>query len=199
MLNLNNTTFIKSSASNDFLPAVRPAVVFAGRSNVGKSSVINKLLNRKNLARVGATPGKTTFVNYFDVDGKLYFIDLPGYGYAKAGWDKRDAWARLIDAYFADAVEADVKPLGLLIIDSRHGPSDGDLTMAGYYDFYAIPYVVIANKCDKLGKTEAIKREAEIRAKFLHGQSVIMFSAEKGMGRDAVWQDIYRYLEVTGE
>ena len=121
-INLQKAEFILSAASpKDFIRDELPQVAFAGRSNVGKSSVINRLLNRKNLARVGAAPGKTTHINYFNIDGAFYLVDLPGYGYAKVSKGERDRWGKLMESYFADRSQM---TLGVMIVDSRHKPTD---------------------------------------------------------------------------
>lgn len=184
MLNVHNARFLKSAATQrDFLFDGHPLVILAGRSNVGKSSVINSLLNRKNFARVGASPGKTTQVNYFCVDEAVYLVDLPGYGYAKRSFNERDRWAALIDAFFATCARyASLPALGLLIIDARHGPLEADLTMANYFASANLPFLIVANKCDKLTKTELAARPAEISAAF-SGADILMFSAVKGTGR----------------
>ena len=123
-VNWNLAQFIRSAAKPTDFPRDRlPQVVFAGRSNVGKSSVINRLLNRKNIARVGSVPGKTTHINYFSVDEKLYLVDLPGYGYAKVSKQERDRWGKLIEAWFADAERM---ALGILVVDARHKPTMDD-------------------------------------------------------------------------
>lgn len=129
-MNTQKVDFIKSAANKKaFLRDGRHAVAFAGRSNVGKSSVINSLLNRKNYARVGATPGKTVQVNYFLVDG-TYFIDLPGYGYARVSGDERRRWGALMEDFFQ---EPNLFTMGVLIVDSRHAPTADDVTMAEYF------------------------------------------------------------------
>ena len=150
-MNTQKVVFIKSAAEKKaFLRDGRNAVAFAGRSNVGKSSVINSLLNRKNYARVGATPGKTVQVNYFLVDG-TYFIDLPGYGYARVSGDERRRWGALMEDFFQ---EPNLFTMGVLIVDSRHAPTADDVTMAEYFFDAGRPFVVVANKCDKLKKSE---------------------------------------------
>lgn len=130
-INFNKAEFILSAVQpGAFLRDGRPQVAFAGRSNVGKSSVINRLLNRKNFARVGATPGKTTQVNYFLIDGRIYFTDLPGYGYAKVSKEERDRWGRLMENYFQ---EQGLITLGVLIVDARHKPTADDVTMCTWF------------------------------------------------------------------
>ena len=130
-INFNRAEFVLSAVRQGaFIRDGRAQVTFAGRSNVGKSSVINRLLNRKNFARVGATPGKTTQVNYFLIDGKIYFTDLPGYGYAKVSKDERDRWGRLMESYFQ---EPGLITLGVLIVDARHKPTADDVTMRNWF------------------------------------------------------------------
>ena len=182
-MNYNNCEFLASYGLSRQLPdSDRPEIVFSGRSNVGKSSVINRLLNRKNFARVGATPGKTTQINYFCIDGKIYFTDLPGYGYAKVSKDERDRWGRLMENYFA---EDGLIALGILIVDARHKPTADDVTMCDYFRGTDCPMVVVANKLDKLKKSEIEPNLALIRQTLTLDDSVIMvpFSAEKGTGK----------------
>ena len=127
-LNINKAEFIKSAAApSGFIRDALPNIVFSGKSNVGKSSVINRLLNRKNFARVGQSPGKTVHVNYFLIDKKVYFVDLPGYGYAKVSKAERERWGKLMEQFFAVDGLID---LGVMIVDSRHKPTADDVTMA---------------------------------------------------------------------
>ena len=135
-------------------------VAFAGRSNVGKSSVINRLLNRKNFARVGAAPGKTTQINYFKIDNAFYLVDLPGYGYARVSKGERDRWGKLMEDYFA---RPDLLTLGVLIVDARHRPTADDCTMANWFRETGRPLVVAANKLDKLKKSEIGPNLEQIR------------------------------------
>lgn len=182
-INFNQAEFVLSAVKPaTFIRDGRPQVTFAGRSNVGKSSVINRLLNRKNFARVGATPGKTTQINYFRIDGKIYFTDLPGYGYAKVSKDERDRWGRLMENYFA---EEGLITLGVLIVDARHKPTADDVTMCDYFKSTQCPMVVVANKLDKLKKSEIEPNLALIRQTLTLDDSVqlIQFSAEKGIGK----------------
>ncbi|MBO6041152.1 MAG: YihA family ribosome biogenesis GTP-binding protein, partial [Oscillospiraceae bacterium] len=159
-MNTQKAAFVKSAASKkDFLPTDRPGVVFAGRSNVGKSSVINSLLRRKNFARVGATPGKTVQVNYFNVDG-VYFVDLPGYGYARVSGEERRRWGELMEDFFSQPERI---ALGVLIVDARHAPTADDVTMAEYFKNAGRPFVVVANKLDKLKKSEIAPNLIRVR------------------------------------
>ena len=182
-VNFNQAELVLSAVRPaTFIRDGRPQVTFAGRSNVGKSSVINRLLNRKNFARVGATPGKTTQINYFLIDGKLYFTDLPGYGYAKVSKEERDRWGRLMESYFA---EEGLITLGVLIVDARHKPTADDVTMCDYFKSTQCPMVVVANKLDKLKKSEIEPNLALIRQTLTLDEQVqlIPFSAEKGIGK----------------
>lgn len=190
-LNLNRAEFVKSAASpQGFVRDSLPRIVFAGKSNVGKSSVINRLLNRKNFARVGATPGKTVHVNYFRIDGKCWFVDLPGYGYAAVAKGERDRWARLMESFFAEPEQI---TLGVLIVDARHKPTADDLTMAGWFKDSGRPFAVAANKCDKLAKTAVPGALEAIRAALELPEDVpaLAFSAEKGTGREQLLAQIY--------
>ena len=182
-MNLNNVSFLISAASQKDFPQNRlPEIAFAGKSNVGKSSVINRILNRKNFARVGDKPGKTIHVNYFTVDQKCYFVDLPGYGYAKVSQAEKDRWGRLMESYFA----AQRIDLGILIVDSRHAPTNNDITMAQWFINSGCPFVVVANKLDKLKKSEIEPNLQTIREdlELPENCAVIPFSAEKGTGKD---------------
>ncbi len=185
-LNTQKAEFIRSAAGpKDFPRDSLPQVAFAGRSNVGKSSVINRLLNRKNFARVGSAPGKTTHINYFLIDEKLYLVDLPGYGYAKVSQGEKERWAKLIQSWFDDP---GLMTLGVLIVDARHKPTANDISMAEYFKASGKPWAVVANKLDKLKKSEIEPNLAQIKETLeLSGSvKVIPFSAEKGTGREAL-------------
>ena len=162
----------------------KPEIAFAGKSNVGKSSVINRLLQRKNFARVGDKPGKTIHVNYFLVDNTCYLVDLPGYGFAKVSQAEKERWGKLMEDYFA----AGRITLGILIVDYRHPPTNNDITMANWFLESGCPFVVVANKQDKLKKSEYAQNLAIIRRDLALPERVpvIPFSAEKGDGRDAL-------------
>ena len=182
-INFNRAEFVLSAVRpGAFIRDGRAQVTFAGRSNVGKSSVINRLLNRKNFARVGATPGKTTQVNYFLIDGKIYFTDLPGYGYAKVSKDERDRWGRLMESYFQ---EPGLITLGVLIVDARHKPTADDVTMRNWFRETGCPLIVVANKLDKLKTREIEPNLALIRETLELGErdTLVPFSAEKGTGK----------------
>lgn len=194
-VNWNMAEFIRSAVKpTDFPRDSLPQVVFAGRSNVGKSSAINCLLNRKNFARVGSSPGKTTHINYFLIDRKLYLVDLPGYGYAKVSKQERDRWGRLIEAWFADT---DRMALGILIVDARHKPTADDCTMAEVFLNFGKPFTVVANKLDKLKKGEVEGNLLQIRdtLNLPEAVSVISFSAENGEGKSELSGKIINCLE----
>ena len=194
-MNFNKVEFLISAASPKDFPQNRlPEIAFAGKSNVGKSSVINRILQRKNFARVGEKPGKTIHVNYFTIDSKCYFVDLPGYGYAKVSQSEKERWGKLMENYFA----ASRIDLGVMIVDSRHAPTNNDITMARWFIDSGCPFVVVANKLDKvkksqiLGNLEVIRQDLELP----EGCPVIPFSAEKGTGRDELVKLI---LQAAGE
>ena len=181
-IRFENVEFIRSAAGSDgFLRDGLPQMAFAGRSNVGKSSVINRLVSRKNMARVGASPGKTAQINYFRIDGQAYLVDLPGYGFAKVSKAERDRWGRLMEAYFASGLIR----LGVMIMDARHKPTADDQTMARWFRDTGCPVLVVANKLDKLKKSQVEPSLACIRETLdlPEGVLVIPFSAEKGTGR----------------
>lgn len=194
-MNLNNVNFLISAASTKDFPEYRlPEIAFAGKSNVGKSSVINRILQRKNFARVGEKPGKTVHVNYFTVDSKCYFVDLPGYGYAKVSQSEKERWGRLMESYFA----AERIDLGILIVDARHAPTNNDITMARWFLDTDCPFIVVANKLDKLKKS-AIEPNLQVIREDLglpDDCEIIPFSAEKGIGRETLLKHI---LTAAGE
>ena len=194
-MNFHNVEFLISAASVKDFPGKRlPEIAFAGKSNVGKSSVINRLLQRKNFARVGEKPGKTIHVNYFVIDQKCYLVDLPGYGYAKVSQAEKERWGRLMESYFA----AQRINLGVMIVDARHAPTNNDITMARWFIDSECPFVVVANKLDKVknsqiaGNLQTIREDLELP----EGCPIIPFSAEKGTGRD----ELVKYvLAAAGE
>ena len=193
-MNTQKVEFLISAASPKDFPKNRlPEIAFAGKSNVGKSSVINRLLQRKNFARVGEKPGKTIHVNYFTVDSKCYFVDLPGYGYAKVSQSEKERWGKLMENYFA----ADRIDLGVFIVDARHAPTNNDITMARWFLDSGCPFVVVANKLDKVKKSELERNLQVIRQDLELPEDcpVIPFSAEKGTGRD----DLVKRILVAAE
>ena len=194
-MNFQKVEFLISAASpKDFPNKHLPEIAFAGKSNVGKSSVINRVLQRKNFARVGEKPGKTIHVNYFTIDNKCYFVDLPGYGYAKVSQSEKERWGKLMENYFAE----NRIDLGIMIVDARHAPTNNDITMARWFLDTGCPFVVVANKLDKVkksqieGNMQIIRQDLELP----ENCPLIPFSAEKGTGRDELVKLI---LKAAGE
>ena len=193
-LNLNNAVFVTSAASEkQFISSSVKGIAFAGKSNVGKSSVINSLLNRKNLAKTGAQPGKTVHVNYFLIDDRVYFIDLPGYGYAKVSASEKGRWGKLMESFFAGN---DTYDIGIFIVDARHKPTQNDVTMAEYFKSSGKKFAVIANKTDKLKRSEIESNMKLIRETLglSDDTELIPFSAQSGTGRAEVMNYILNNL-----
>jgi GTP-binding protein len=193
-LNLNNAVFVTSAASEkQFISSSVKGIAFAGKSNVGKSSVINSLLNRKNLAKTGAQPGKTVHVNYFLIDDRVYFIDLPGYGYAKVSASEKERWGKLMESFFAGN---DTYDIGIFIVDARHKPTQNDVTMAEYFKSSGKKFAVIANKTDKLKRSEIESNMKLIRETLglSDDTELIPFSAQSGSGRAEVMNYIINNL-----
>ena len=192
-MNTQKVQFIRSAATKkDFLRDGRHSAVFAGRSNVGKSSVINSLLNRKNFARVGATPGKTVQINYYLVDG-VYFVDLPGYGYAKVSGEERRRWGELMEDFFG---EEGLIRVGVQIVDARHAPTADDVTMKEFFRSAGLPYIVVANKMDKLKKSEIKPNLRRIREVLDLEEEVpvLPFSCVSGTGRNELLGFIEKHI-----
>ena len=193
-MNFQKVEFLISAAATKDFPKTRlPEIAFAGKSNVGKSSVINRLLQRKNFARVGDKPGKTIHVNYFTIDNTCYLVDLPGYGYAQVSQKEKERWGKLMEDYFA----AGRIDLGVLIVDYRHPPTKNDITMARWFLDSGCPFVVVANKMDKLKKSELEPNLVTIREDLELPENcpIIPFSAEKGNGRDELIRMILNVVE----
>ena len=194
-MNLQKVEFIRSAAQpNAFVTDGLPQIAFSGKSNVGKSSVLNCVLQRKNFARVGQKPGKTVHINYFKVDERAYFVDLPGYGYAQVAASEKERWGRLMEAYFAQVERI---TLGVMIVDARHAPTKLDYVMADLFKDTGRPFVVVANKLDKLKKSEVEPNLRCIREtlKLPEDVKLIPFSAEKGTGREELVREILNSME----
>ena len=195
-MNLQIAEFVTSITELSKLPKDGlPQIVFSGKSNVGKSSVINRVLNRKNFARVGETPGKTVHINFFRIDGRAYFVDLPGYGFAKVPKAEKERWGKLMEQYFSVPERIS---LGVLIVDARHKPTADDVTMCAYFQSSDRPFVVLANKLDKLKKSELEPNMTLIRQTLSLTEDIplIPFSAEKGTGRDELVKAIFAACEL---
>ena len=192
-LHLQNTTLrISAGLLRQFPGDPMPQVAFSGRSNVGKSSLINTLLGRKSLTRVSKVPGKTITINFYDVDKKLFLVDLPGYGFARRAPQEAAIWRELTDGYFTKNPNLDRLSLVLQLIDSRIGPTADDDMMLDFLRQANIPYIIVATKADKLNATE----RANAQEMFAHhpsiipGTPVVFFSSLKGEGKTALWQHI---------
>ena len=183
-INFNKAEFILSATvPAQFVHDGLPQVAFAGRSNVGKSSVINRVVNRKNFARVGASPGKTTQINYFKIDGRLYLVDLPGYGYAKVSKSELGRWSELIEGYFNQDRDF---ALVVSLIDIRHEPTALDRNMVSFLIDAELPFAIALTKADKLSKQQMMKqRNVIVKTLDLpEGTPVVITSSEKGIGID---------------
>ena len=189
MLNLQNVSLLISAGRPDQFPAAGvPHIVFSGRSNVGKSSLINTLLNRKSLARVSSAPGKTVTVNFYLIDNSLIFADLPGYGYAKRSYDKKEDFSALTDAYLSQCKDI---TLILQLVDLKVGLTEYDRMMLQWMNNSGIPFCVVGTKADKLNKTELNKAVSALCSdKDVGAAPVIPFSSLKGTGKDEVWKQI---------
>lgn len=186
-----HSEFVTSAASENGFPAPGiPEVVFAGRSNAGKSSLINRLTGNRGLARTSSTPGKTQSINFYRINGSFYFVDLPGYGYARAGKSAIQSWKALIEGYFLGRA---VIALAIHIVDSRMPPTDTDIQLSGWLAGLGVPRLVVATKSDKLSNNQ---KGAQLRiiSDSLEESSVIMASAETGTGSKEIWK---RILEAT--
>ena len=198
-LNLQNTNLRISAGRPDQFPTdAIPQVAFSGRSNVGKSSLINCLLNRKSLARVSSAPGKTITVNFYDIDKKLFFVDLPGYGFAKRTQSEKAVWSSLTDGYFTANKNIDLLCTVIQLVDSRIGPTKDDEMMLDFMNQSEIPYIVVATKVDKLNATDRKKNLAALRAHPLIPENtpIIPFSSLKNEGRLELWREISAAADV---
>ena len=174
-----------------------PQIAFSGRSNVGKSSLINTVLGRKSLARVSSAPGKTITINFYDIDKKLYLVDLPGYGFAKRAPEDKKKWSALTDGYFTQNKNIDRLCLVVQLIDSRVGPTADDEMMLDFLSQSELPYIVVATKVDKLNATERKKNlEAISSHPLIDGVPVIPFSSLKKEGKDELWRTLLKYAGV---
>lgn len=193
-LNLNRADLkITAGQVRQFPRSATPQIALAGRSNVGKSSLINTLLGRRALARVSSSPGKTITVNFYDVDGALFLVDLPGYGYAKRAYDDKARWSELTDGYFTQNPSRDRIMLVLQLVDMRVGPTSDDVMMMEWLTASGVPFAIAATKADKLSSKKA---RAEAMEKILscpavpEGTTIIPFSSHTGEGRDETWRVI---------
>ena len=197
-INTNNASLkISAGKLSQFLKNPVPQIAFSGRSNVGKSSLINTLLNRKGRARVSSAPGKTITVNFYDIDSKLFLVDLPGYGYAKRTAQEQLVWSNLVDGYFTKNPNIDLLKLVVQLVDSRIGYTKDDIDMISFMNEMDLPYIIVATKTDKLSKTE---REKSVKMLITNpilreGTTIVLFSSESKEGKDDLWKEILRYAE----
>ncbi len=193
-LNTHNADLLLSSANKSHYPQDdKPEIALAGRSNVGKSSFINTLLGRKNLARTSSKPGKTQLLNFYDIDGKIRFVDVPGYGYAKVSKVERAKWGKMIEEYLTsrDNLRAVVS-----LVDFRHDPSADDIQMYEFLKYYEIPVIVVATKADKVPRGKWNKHESAIKKKlnFDKTDNFIIFSSVERIGIDESWDTILEQI-----
>jgi len=174
-----------------------PEVALAGRSNVGKSSLINRMIQRKNLARTSSQPGKTQTLNYYRIDGKLYFVDLPGYGYAKVSMAKRQEWGKFIENYL---LKRELLRLVILLVDVRHPPTKDDIAMYDWLTYYGIPVCIVATKADKIprGKWPRHLKQVKETLGVADNVPVVLFSSETGLGKDELWSLIAERTGIGG-
>ncbi|MGM9653520.1 MAG: ribosome biogenesis GTP-binding protein YihA/YsxC [Eubacteriales bacterium] len=199
-LNLNRTELqISAGLPGQFPTAPVPQIAFSGRSNVGKSSLINSLLGRKSLARVSSSPGKTITINFYNVDGKLFLVDLPGYGYAKRTADEKRQWSALTDGYFTANPNLDLVHLIVQLIDSRIGPTEDDRSMLSFLRAASLPFIIVATKADKLNTTQkkafadAIRSDPDTEG----ADCILLYSAQTGAGRSELWNEILSYAGLS--
>ncbi len=198
-LNLNNISLKISAGRPDQIPADPiPQIAFSGRSNVGKSSLINSLTGRRSLARVSSAPGKTITINFYDVDRKLFLVDLPGYGFAKRPPADKLQWSRLTDGYFTSNKNIDLLRLVVQLIDSRVGPTKDDRDMLTYLREAKLPHIVVATKIDKLNTTErnAFIEAIQVDPDVAESGCIILYSSQNNQGRDDLWEEIINYARL---
>ncbi len=193
-MKITSAEFIKSAVKPDQYPKTGlPEVAFAGRSNVGKSSLINTLLGRRKLAQTSATPGKTRLVNFFSVNGRFCFVDLPGYGFARVSRAEQQSWGPMVETYLRDSAQL---RLVVCILDVRHDPTAQDRDLIEWLRHYWRRQLIVLTKSDKLSRGEALKRRRQIAALLALGQDdpTILFSAQTGEGKAEMWREIGRVL-----
>lgn len=196
-INVNNCGIaLTAGVQKQFPRDVRPQIALSGRSNVGKSSLINTLLGRKSLARVSSAPGKTITINFYDVDKKLYLVDLPGYGFAKRSQDSKRSWSSLTEDYFLKNPSSDALKLVIQLIDVRTGPTDDDILMINMMIERDINFIVVATKTDKLSKTALANRIEELKREYFEGTGIdiLPFSSVSREGKEELWREIFNVL-----
>ena len=198
-LNLQNVNLrISAGNSKQFPTDAIPQIALSGRSNVGKSSLINNLLNRKSLARVSSSPGKTITINFYDIDKKLFLVDLPGYGFAKRTFSDKQQWSSLTDGYFTENKNIDLLAAVVQLIDSRAGITKDDEMMIEFMNSAQLPYMIVVTKMDKLNATE---RKVNLEAISNHpaiaeGTPIVPYSSLKNEGRNELWREISKFADI---
>lgn len=193
-ININNVGSVFTvGASRQFPKDPRPEIALSGRSNVGKSSLINTLLGRKSLARVSSSPGKTITINYYDIDRKMFLVDLPGYGYAKRSKESKMSWSSLTEDFFLKNPSSDALRLVIQLIDIRTGPTDDDIMMINWMIDMNVPFVVVATKTDKLSKKQLSEALDNIHNEYFLGTNIeiLPFSSVTREGKDELWDKIF--------
>ena len=196
-INVNNVAIAMSAGNSKQFPHdAKPEIALSGRSNVGKSSLINTLLGRKSLARVSQSPGKTVTINYYDIDGKMYLVDLPGYGYAKRSGDSKRAFSVLTEDYFLKNPKKEALKLVLQLIDIRTGPTDDDIMMINWLIDNQVPFTVVATKSDKLSKAQLQRELEKLQKEFFDGTGIfpIPFSSVTREGKDHLLCKIFEAI-----
>jgi len=184
---------ISAVSKNQYPKSNLPEIALAGRSNVGKSSFINRIIGRKSLVRTSSKPGKTRTLNFYFINDSYYFVDVPGYGYAKVSKQEREKWGRMMEEYFETREQL---RLVVLIVDIRHQPTREDLQMYDYMAYLGIPLVIIATKLDKVSKNKRHQHTQQMKREFGNEIPVIPFSAETGENKELVWKVISQYLSI---
>ena len=191
MINFHRVELACSIYEKGAYPRLLPEVALVGRSNVGKSSLINRILDRKSLARVSASPGKTRSINFYCVDEKMYLTDLPGYGFAQVGFEEREKWRRIIDRYFA--ADRDLRVV-IMLVDIRHDPSKLDHQMIEFLQEGEFPFIVALTKADKLSRNQQAKQTAAIKRQLnVPAENIIVTSSESGQGIEELREIIEQY------
>lgn len=194
VMKINSAEFIKSAVwPPQYPPAILPEIAFVGRSNVGKSSLINTLVGRRNLAKTSNTPGRTQLINFFSVNETIYFVDLPGYGFAKVSQSVKKDWGEMIEAYLRERQNL---ALVIFILDVRRDPSPDDLSLRNWLQYYRIPYLYVLTKTDKLSNNQVIGRQRMIERSLavVKNDKIILFSAKTQRGKESLWQFVENHL-----
>lgn len=198
-MKINSAEIIISAVSPKQYPQdALPEIALAGRSNVGKSSFINKMLNRKNLARTSSKPGKTQTLNFFKINDEFFFVDVPGYGFARVSKTEKEKWGKMIEEYFVGRKE--LKAV-VQLVDLRHPPTRDDIDMYNFLKYYQIPIIIVATKADKISKGQWQKHMKIVKQTLeLHeGDTIVLFSSETGQGKDEAWKEIFNRMYAKVE